>query len=47
MSKLFPKALSAHGNYSPLIETIYRNEVRWNHLEIKKLFFNFFYMFEI
>ena len=45
ISKLFPNTLSAAGNYSPLIEKIYRKEVRWNYLKIKKVFFNFYLHF--
>ena len=45
ISKLFPNTLSADGNYSSLMERIQRNEVRWNYLENKKHFWNFFLQF--
>ena len=38
ISKLFPSTLSADGKYSLFIETIQRNEFRWNYLDKKKLF---------
>ena len=48
ISKLFPNTLSAYGKYSLLIETIQRNEFRWNYLEKKNTFFSiFFFIFEI
>ena len=45
ISKLFPNTLSADGKYSLLIETIQRNEFRWNYLENKNLFCDFFLHF--
>ena len=45
ISKLFPHTLSADGKYSPLIETIQGKEFRWNYLEKRNLFFNFFLHF--
>ena len=45
ISKPFPKTLSGHGKYSSLIDTIQRNEFRWNYLENKKPFSDFFLHF--
>ena len=45
ISKLFPNTLSADGNYSSQLGTKKRNEVRWNYVEKKKGFCNFFLHF--